>query len=342
MAARRICAGRGMQLTVLHADPTEEGGWVATERLLRRGTWGSRKRGSGGRRRGTLPTACAVGSLNQMFGVMAALRAARLAVPADMSLVRLDEDECLAFLDVPVTSVAMPLAELGSAAVDALIARIDQGEPGEPGGVMICEPMSLVQRESVAGPPAGRPGQEGADRVRIRPAAAAELPALQDIERSAGEAFRGIGMPEIADDAPFSVGELPLPAGRAGLGRRRPGQPPVAYLVAELVDGDLHMEQVSVHPDWARRGVGRALMEHAAGGAAGGGLPALTPTTFADVPWNAPYYERLGFRPLPEAELTPGCGSPATGCRARPGPLAPPLHAPRPVKTPGRSEAAEG
>jgi DNA-binding LacI/PurR family transcriptional regulator len=171
MAARRICAGRGMQLTVLHADATEEGGWLATERLLRRGTRGRGTRASGNQAganqaganagSGTLPTAWAVGSLNQMFGVMAALRAAGLAVPADMSVVSLDEDECLAFLDVPVTSVAMPLAELGSAAVDALIARIDQGEPGEPGDVMIREPMSLVLRQSVAGPPAGRPGQRG-------------------------------------------------------------------------------------------------------------------------------------------------------------------------------------
>ena len=144
LAARRICAARGVQLTVLHADATEDGGWAATERMLRRGP----------RDAGTLPTACAVGSLNQMFGVRAALRAAGLAVPAGMSVVSLDEDECLAFLDVPVTSVAMPLAELGSAAVDALIARIDQeAGPGEAGDVMIREPMSLVLRESVAAPP---------------------------------------------------------------------------------------------------------------------------------------------------------------------------------------------
>jgi LacI family transcriptional regulator len=143
MAARRICAGRGAQLTVLHADATEEGGWAATQRLLDRGT----------RDGGTLPTACAVGSLNQLFGVMAALRAAGLAVPAGMSVVSLDEDECLAFLDVPVASVAMPLAELGSAAVDALIDRIGQRPAGD---VMIREPMSLVLRQSVAGPPADR------------------------------------------------------------------------------------------------------------------------------------------------------------------------------------------
>jgi DNA-binding LacI/PurR family transcriptional regulator len=95
---------------------------------------------------------------------MAALRAAGLAVPADMSVVSLDEDECLAFLDLPVTSVAMPLAELGSAAVDALIARIDQGAglDQEPGGdVMIRGPIGLVLRESVAGPPAHGAHHEG-------------------------------------------------------------------------------------------------------------------------------------------------------------------------------------
>ncbi len=66
-----------------------------------------------------------------------------------MSVVSFDEDECLAFLDVPVTSVAMPLADLGSAAVDALIARIER-EPA--GDVMVREPMSLIPRGSVAGP----------------------------------------------------------------------------------------------------------------------------------------------------------------------------------------------
>jgi LacI family transcriptional regulator len=176
MAARRVCAGRGIELTVLHADGTEEGGWAATQRLLRRGAPDDSALDHGAPNHGAphhraphhsaphhraLPTACAVGSLNQLFGMMAALRAAGLAVPADMSVVSLDEDECLAFLDVPVTSVAMPLAELGSAAVDALITRIDQGEPGEPGDVMIHEPMSLVLRRSVAGPPAGRPQQQG-------------------------------------------------------------------------------------------------------------------------------------------------------------------------------------
>jgi ribosomal protein S18 acetylase RimI-like enzyme len=143
--------------------------------------------------------------------------------------------------------------------------------------------------------------------MRIRAATAAELPALRDIERAAGEAFRGIGMPEIADDEPFSVDELAAyrEARRAWVAVGQNGRL-AAYLVAGLVDGNLHVEQVSVHPASARRGVGRAMLEHAAVRAARGGRPALTLTTFAEVPWNAPYYERCGFRRLAEAELTPG------------------------------------
>jgi LacI family transcriptional regulator len=72
-------------------------------------------------------------------------------VPGAVSLVSLDEDESLAYLDVPVTSICMPLAELGAAAVDALIARID-GTGGS--DVLISEPMSLVSRGSVGPPPA--------------------------------------------------------------------------------------------------------------------------------------------------------------------------------------------
>jgi hypothetical protein len=43
-----------------------------------------------------------------------------------------------------------------------------------------------------------------------------------------------------------------------------------------------------------------------AGQAAAAGIRALTLTTSSEVPWNAPYYERCGFRRLDEAELTPG------------------------------------
>lgn len=143
--------------------------------------------------------------------------------------------------------------------------------------------------------------------MRIRAVTTADLPLLRDLERAAGECFRDIGMAAVADDEPLSVTELARYR-RAGLAWAAAGtdDAPVAYLIAEPVDGALHIEQVSVHPDWARRRIGRSLIEHAGARAAAEGLDALTLTTFADVPWNAPYYARCGFAPFPERELTPG------------------------------------
>ncbi|MGW4870633.1 GNAT family N-acetyltransferase [Streptomyces chartreusis] len=143
--------------------------------------------------------------------------------------------------------------------------------------------------------------------MRIRPVTSDELPVLQDIERAAGAPFRDLGMAAVADDEPPTpeVLERYRRAGRAWAAHDGDG-PPVAYLICEPVDGALHIEQVSVHPDAARRGVGRALLEYAADRAREEGLAGLTLTTFTEVPWNAPYYARLGFRTLEEAELTPG------------------------------------
>jgi GNAT superfamily N-acetyltransferase len=130
---------------------------------------------------------------------------------------------------------------------------------------------------------------------------------LREIEHAAGESFRDARMPEIADDEdpPLEVLETYRRAGRAWVAVDD-GDRPVAYLIADVVDGLLHLEQVSVHPDAARRGIGRSLIEHLARVAAAEGVPALTLTTFAEVPWNAPYYERCGFRRLADAELGPG------------------------------------
>jgi GNAT superfamily N-acetyltransferase len=141
----------------------------------------------------------------------------------------------------------------------------------------------------------------------IRRAAPDELPALQDIERAAGDPFRELGMADIADDEPPALDLLDgyRRAGRAWVAVDEEDRPR-AYLIAEPVDAALHIEQISVHPDAARRGVGRTLLAYAADRAREEGLTGLTLTTFAQVPWNAPYYLRIGFRVLEEAELTPG------------------------------------
>ncbi|WP_024819105.1 GNAT family N-acetyltransferase [Arthrobacter sp. 31Y] len=133
----------------------------------------------------------------------------------------------------------------------------------------------------------------------IRLAHAEDLLILQGIERAAGEAFRALGMDSVADDEPLTVNELNsyAAAGRAWVSVDGLDYP-VAYLLADVVDGDGHVEQVSVHPEQAHQGLGRELLHAARVWARGHGMQRQTLSTFRDVPWNAPYYRRLGFEVL--------------------------------------------
>jgi GNAT superfamily N-acetyltransferase len=130
---------------------------------------------------------------------------------------------------------------------------------------------------------------------------------LIEIERVAGAAFRSLGMDLVADDNPGSPERLVPYAedGRAFVAVDT-GDQPLAYLLVDAVDGVAHIEQVSVDPKHAGRKIGRALIEHATAWAGDCGLRALTLTTYVEVPWNGPYYERLGFRYLTVDEETPG------------------------------------
>jgi len=132
-----------------------------------------------------------------------------------------------------------------------------------------------------------------------------ELEGLRDIERAAGALFAEAGMPDIAANEPTPVDELReyVRAERAWVvdldGRA------VGYAVVDVIDGNAHLEQISVHPDVGRRGLGAALLDHVCARAGEQGYEAVTLTTFADLPWNAPFYTQHGFRVLAEDEIGP-------------------------------------
>lgn len=141
----------------------------------------------------------------------------------------------------------------------------------------------------------------------IRKAKPEDLPKMRDIEVAASETFRSLNMGAIADDAPPSLDALAIyqQDARAWV-ETGAGDEAVAYILVDVVEPFAHIEQVTVSPFYARQGLGRKLIDEAARWAAARGLKGMTLTTFEEVPWNAPYYLRLGFQPVPEYQWSDG------------------------------------
>ncbi len=79
----------------------------------------------------------------------------------------------------------------------------------------------------------------------------------------------------------------------------------VGFARLEIVDGHAHLGQLSVLPEYARLGVGTSLVRSACRWARRQGHRVLTLTTFADIPFNAPFYRKLSFRQLTNDEIGP-------------------------------------
>lgn len=76
------------------------------------------------------------------------------------------------------------------------------------------------------------------------------------------------------------------------------GTPPVGFAHVLEVDGEAHLQQLAVRRAHQRGGVGTSLVEAAAAEARARGYRRLTLSTYRDVPWNGPWYARLGFTEL--------------------------------------------
>ena len=143
----------------------------------------------------------------------------------------------------------------------------------------------------------------------IRPATPSDLDTLAALEVEAGQLFRSVGMPEVAEHDP-GLEELRRSQGRGLVWVAEEDGEVAGYVVAAMVDGNAHIEQVSVAPAHARRGIGAALIGQVEAWGRAQGAPATTLTTFRDVAWNGPYYARLGYREMAAAQI--GAGLAAT------------------------------
>jgi GNAT superfamily N-acetyltransferase len=139
----------------------------------------------------------------------------------------------------------------------------------------------------------------------IQPARAEHSSALPAIELSAAQMLRGHApetvLAEITDECTFAD------AARDGrLWVASTCNAPVGFALVKMVADDLpHLEEIDVNPLHGRRGLGTALIRAVCDWATASGYSVLTLTTFRAVPWNLPFYARLGFVEIPCETLRP-------------------------------------
>jgi predicted N-acetyltransferase YhbS len=139
----------------------------------------------------------------------------------------------------------------------------------------------------------------------LRLADPAEVPLIREIERASAQRFIGL-MDALAADEPSPVEILAARIASDGLLVALDAETPIAFVMFRPVEDGLYIEQLDVLPAFAGRRIGAALLDAVAERARASGLKRLTLSTFRDVPWNAPYYRRLGFIDIADDALTPG------------------------------------
>jgi ribosomal protein S18 acetylase RimI-like enzyme len=135
-------------------------------------------------------------------------------------------------------------------------------------------------------------------KLLIRLALPTDIAQLPGIERSAAKAFRDTPHAWIEHDGVTEAEDYPELIKDQCVRVAEIDQALAGVMITEIVGRDLHILELSVHQDFQRRGIGRALVESAAIQANEEGCSAVTLTTFVDVPFNAPFYESLGFEIL--------------------------------------------
>jgi predicted N-acetyltransferase YhbS len=139
--------------------------------------------------------------------------------------------------------------------------------------------------------------------LAIRPALRTEIDAIRDLERASSQRFLGV-MDALADDEPTPAEVLAQRLARDGLLAATLDEELAAFVMFRPLENGLYIEQIDVAPAFEGRRIGATLIDAVAERAARAGLAGLTLSTFRDVPWNAPYYRRLGFVDIPDDVLS--------------------------------------
>ena len=78
----------------------------------------------------------------------------------------------------------------------------------------------------------------------------------------------------------------------------------VGFALAQSIDEEGHLREIDVLQNYGRKGIGRKLIQTVIQWCILAGYSSLTLTTFRDIPFNGPYYKKLGFEIIEPESLT--------------------------------------
>jgi GNAT superfamily N-acetyltransferase len=126
------------------------------------------------------------------------------------------------------------------------------------------------------------------------------LPAIESYSRTVLYGMAGLGA--VADLPPTTTERL----------RRGPcwvaynaQDKPLGFALADRLEQDALLETLSIRPEFSGGGMGRALINAVVGWSRDVGAGGVLVSTYRDIPWDAPFYVRLGFTEVPHRQWTP-------------------------------------
>ena len=138
----------------------------------------------------------------------------------------------------------------------------------------------------------------------IHLATATHVAALPGIESKAAARFAGWRVPRavLTKTTPLPTLAAAQATGQLWVALSR-SDDPVGFGLVEALGTRLHLEELDVLPDHGGRGIGTALVDEIERWARLNRFREIALTTFRDVPWNAPFYQRMGYEIVDEPSL---------------------------------------
>ncbi len=143
------------------------------------------------------------------------------------------------------------------------------------------------------------------NNYRIALAKPEHLAALPLIERAAAEIFPAGKIPDPVKNYVLTLEEFENALANNHLWTAVTlDNQPVGFALVLVKEKTAMLAELDVDPGHQGKGLGRKLVQTVINWACEEGYNHLTLTTFSNIPWNAPFYEKMGFRRLRETELT--------------------------------------